>query len=354
MADLPVILMELDPQNNMAVKKTYIYANGQILAQHDGPHTASKYFYLHDRVGSIRQIIDTSILVNVKNFYTYNPFGETIESGGSLANSFMFTGQYYDSEIGEYYLRARQYDPHIARFTARDPVFGQFQEPLTLHRYLYCGNDPLNRLDLLGLDYFDFNFTYTPVGLVPGGAAGSLSGPWGFAGGIAIGGLGFTGGLMWEAGLTHKPARVASTHPYFGLSWSASPMPSVTFMKTYSLQDIPNKEKGTTGWQAAVTFSAGPVVYQKGIDLDTRESFAERGYGVGAPTVVPLSVSVFYVFDDFTYGDDDLDKAVMLGKMLNDDPSLLGLQGRYLLMAGLLDETTSSCFRDAAEYQSSY
>jgi RHS repeat-associated protein len=45
----------------------------------------------------------------------------------------MFTGQYYDTEIDQYYLRARQYDPHIARFTTRDPVFGKFQEILTLH-----------------------------------------------------------------------------------------------------------------------------------------------------------------------------------------------------------------------------
>ena len=63
----------------------------------------------------------------------------------------MFTGQYFDSEIDEYYLRARQYDPHIARFTARDPIFGQFEEPLTLHAYLYCGNDPLNYVDPSGL-----------------------------------------------------------------------------------------------------------------------------------------------------------------------------------------------------------
>lgn len=115
--DLPVILMEIDPTNS-SIKKTYIYANGQILAQHDGPYTASRYFYLHDRLGSVRQVINTS--GNVVKYYTYNPFGETLESGGSLSNSFMFTGQYYDVEIAEYYLRARQYDPHISRFMSQN------------------------------------------------------------------------------------------------------------------------------------------------------------------------------------------------------------------------------------------
>ncbi|MGB2809425.1 MAG: RHS repeat-associated core domain-containing protein [Sedimentisphaerales bacterium] len=146
---LPVILMELN--NSGDIVKTYIYANSQIIAQHTGDHEADRYFYLHDRLGSVRQVIDTS--GNLENSYTYDPFGEVLESDsaqGAPGNAFMFTGQYFDSEIEEYYLRARQYDPHIARFTARDPVFGRPQEPLTLHKYLYCLNDPLNRTDPTG------------------------------------------------------------------------------------------------------------------------------------------------------------------------------------------------------------
>jgi RHS repeat-associated protein len=64
----------------------------------------------------------------------------------------MFTGQYFDTEIDQYYLRARQYDPHISRFTARDPIRGKFEEPMTLHLYLYCTNDPVDNIDPWGLD----------------------------------------------------------------------------------------------------------------------------------------------------------------------------------------------------------
>ena len=39
------------------------------------------------------------------------------------------------------------YDAHLGRFTSRDPVQGKLQRPLTLHKYLYCGNDPINRID---------------------------------------------------------------------------------------------------------------------------------------------------------------------------------------------------------------
>ncbi len=151
---MPVILMEIDTADS-SIKKTYIYANSQIVAQHDGDHTADRYFYQHDRLGNVRQIIKpyNMYYVQLVNHYTYNPFGQLFatEFAETVSNSFRFTGQYYDSEINEYYLRARQYSPHIGRFTARDLVDGKFEEPLTLHKYLYCENDPVNWIDLNGL-----------------------------------------------------------------------------------------------------------------------------------------------------------------------------------------------------------
>ena len=83
--------------------------------------------------------------------YTYDPFGELFDDETeetTISNPFKFTGQYFDDEIiDEYYLRARQYNPHIGRFTSRDPVKGKFEEPLTLHKYLYCTNNPINLID---------------------------------------------------------------------------------------------------------------------------------------------------------------------------------------------------------------
>ena len=148
--DLPVILMEIDPEDNNSIEKTYIYANGQVLAQHDGDYTDDIYFYLHDRLGSVRQVIAPN--GDVKNRYTYQPFGlvHSAETEEDVNNPFGFTGQWFDDEIDQYYLRARMYDPHIGRFTSRDPVKGKFKEPMTLHKYLYCINDPVNSADPTG------------------------------------------------------------------------------------------------------------------------------------------------------------------------------------------------------------
>jgi RHS repeat-associated protein len=133
------------------LKKAYIYANGQILAQCDYEQVEpEKYFYVHDRLGSIRLLIND--VGDVNNSYTYTPFGEDFatECTETTENRFKFTGQWFDSEIGQYYLRARMYDPVLMRFTSRDSFKGNGDEPLTLNLYLYCINNPINNIDLTG------------------------------------------------------------------------------------------------------------------------------------------------------------------------------------------------------------
>jgi RHS repeat-associated protein len=151
--DLPVVLLEIDPDENdpnASIRKTYIYGNSQLLAQHDGFYGEDTYFYLHDRLGSVRQVI--GIGATVENKYVYQPFGESFasEQAENVGNDIMFTGQYYDSEIEQYCLRARQYDPTAHRFASRDPLPGIGHRPLSLHQYLYCKNNPVNLVDPQG------------------------------------------------------------------------------------------------------------------------------------------------------------------------------------------------------------
>ena len=92
--------------------------------------------------------------------YTYDPFGkmfngEYIETKNDddfivAENPFKFIGHWYDEEIGQYYARARMYDPAMRRFTGRDLISGNEEEPLALHKYLYCLNNPINLVDLNG------------------------------------------------------------------------------------------------------------------------------------------------------------------------------------------------------------
>ena len=107
------------------------------------------------------------------NSYSYTPYGEDISSQcvETVENHWKFTGQFHDTEIRQYYLRARQYSPYLSRFNGYDPVYGGYTEPLTLHQYLYCLNDPVNRVDLSG--EFSFNEEISVQGI--GNAVNTVS-----------------------------------------------------------------------------------------------------------------------------------------------------------------------------------
>jgi len=60
--DLPTILLEINTSNG-SVTKSYIYANSQIVMQHDVVDNNKKYFYLHDQLGSVRQVMSYNGLV---------------------------------------------------------------------------------------------------------------------------------------------------------------------------------------------------------------------------------------------------------------------------------------------------
>jgi len=59
---------------------------------------------------------------SISSFFLYRAFGETTQLGGVLQPSFAWVGQlgyYYDRDLLEYYLRAREYSPALARFLSQ-------------------------------------------------------------------------------------------------------------------------------------------------------------------------------------------------------------------------------------------
>jgi RHS repeat-associated protein len=126
------------------------------------------------------------VVVRAFNRYTYTPYGQFYEGQciENIANPWKFTGQWHDEEIDQYYLRARQYDPTMMRFTSRDPVRGKMEEPLTLHRYLYCINSPTRYIDPSG----EFSVPEILVNMAWTTSVGAFSG--------AMGGLFYSMGYM--------------------------------------------------------------------------------------------------------------------------------------------------------------
>ena len=58
--EVPVILLVLDADDSDDPIASFVHAEGQVIMQYDGAMTetnAERYFYLHDRLGSVRQVI---------------------------------------------------------------------------------------------------------------------------------------------------------------------------------------------------------------------------------------------------------------------------------------------------------
>jgi len=85
----------------------------------------------------------------VQNYYTFDPWGNIFDNQieENVSNPYRFAGYFWDDETKQSQCYRRQYDPVIGRFTSRDPVRGSFRDPMTLHAYLYCADNPINFID---------------------------------------------------------------------------------------------------------------------------------------------------------------------------------------------------------------
>ena len=133
---------------------------GEVLAQCGTTATAPSYF-LQDGHGNNRQLMQLS--GSVADHYCYDAYGavqastststaEYAAADNTKITSKLFCGEQYDSNLHMYNLRARYYDPANGRFNQRDAFVGHNEDPQTLHKYLYCGADPVNGIDPSGND----------------------------------------------------------------------------------------------------------------------------------------------------------------------------------------------------------
>src|SRR5690348_8334070 len=101
-------------------------------------------FYEQDGLGSITSLSNAAGAL--AQTYTYDSFGNTTNSSGSLTNFFRYTGREFDTETGLYYYRARYYDPVNGRFLSQDP------ENFTAgpNFYAYAFNSPTLLIDPMG------------------------------------------------------------------------------------------------------------------------------------------------------------------------------------------------------------
>src|SRR5271166_3581791 len=128
-----------------AVSRTYSYGLERINENQILNSTWTPSFYGYDGHGSVRQL--TSAAGAVTDGYDYDAFGNLSNSTGSTPNNYLFAGEQYDPALALYYNRARYLNTATGRFWGIDTSEGDDSSPISLHKYLYVGANPVDRTD---------------------------------------------------------------------------------------------------------------------------------------------------------------------------------------------------------------
>ena len=102
-------------------------------------------FYTRDHLASIREALDSAATIQTR--YDYDPYGQQTVLAENIPASFAYTGHFQHKPSGLYLAQHRELDPRAGRWLNRDPI----EEAGGLNLYAYVNNDPLRRVDPLGL-----------------------------------------------------------------------------------------------------------------------------------------------------------------------------------------------------------
>ena len=140
-------------------RTSFVYHDGELLQEEGREEQGTSYHlgagmeafrrgqelsYYH-RDEQLSTVFVTDGQGEIRNSYQYDAFGIPLETTEQLNNRIRYTGQQYDDVTGQYYLRARYYNPVAGRFMQEDVYQGD-----GLNLYAYCGNNPVVYYDPSG------------------------------------------------------------------------------------------------------------------------------------------------------------------------------------------------------------
>lgn len=136
-------IAEVDGAGNLTSR--FVYATGVNIPDYMVKDGAT-YRLLTDQVGSVRLVIDAATGA-VAQRLDYGAFGNVTQDTNPGFQPFGFAGGLYDRDTGLVRFGARDYDPVVGRWTAKDPIgFAGGDGNL----YGYAFSDPLNYTDPTG------------------------------------------------------------------------------------------------------------------------------------------------------------------------------------------------------------
>jgi RHS repeat-associated protein len=155
-------IAELDGAGNVVA--TFVYASGSnvpaYMVRSQGLPDAGTYRLVTDHLGSVKLVVNVTTGV-IKQMTNYDVWSNITSRQTRLVDGtwtegdtdppfqpFGFAGGLYDGDTKLVRFGARDYDPEVGRWTAKDPIRFAGGDA---NFYAYCGNDPNNCRDPDGL-----------------------------------------------------------------------------------------------------------------------------------------------------------------------------------------------------------
>ena len=137
------VIAELDANSN--VVKTFIYGT-KINVPDYMLYQGKEYRIISDQVGTPKMVVDTTTGAILEEIFL-DEFGNPEKVLKPAVIPFGFAGGIYDRDTGLVRFGARDFDPQIGRWIAKDPIgFGGGDNNL----FGYVANDPVNLIDPSG------------------------------------------------------------------------------------------------------------------------------------------------------------------------------------------------------------
>ena len=209
------------------------------------------YKIISDQVGSPRVIINIAD-GSVAETIAYDSFGNVLSDTNPGFQPFGFAGAVYDRDTNLVHFGARDYDPHVGRWTAKDPILFAGRQ---VNLFMYNFGDPVNFIDPSGLGTVDANVSWPLPGSAGGGTVGiqfSNSGIYPYAG------VGFVSSPGWSIMASEEDASA-------GMFDSASAnVPGVPLLVIGAARPASNScEIRQVSWQAGIGTKGVNVVRTK-------------------------------------------------------------------------------------------
>lgn len=151
------VIEEWQSLGSAAKVKTRAYVYGHDLLRQGSfdngesePETV--HYFGYDGHGATRFLMDGS--GDITHTYTYDAFGIRLSDAYIPEPTlYLYAGEQWDPDLGLYYNRARYLNPNAGRFWTMDTYEGNHSDPLSLHKYLYAHNNPVNGVDPSGHEF---------------------------------------------------------------------------------------------------------------------------------------------------------------------------------------------------------